>query len=282
MLKRSWHSKRRATLSKNDPSFSEVLHSKQLTFLIGPEETPVVLDAGAIARLSKPLNCLVNGRRLPAHLRVLLPWDLQNPKPERFSNEEVDTCKDAFRLADPILTIHKDDVEDDIEEPAEPLEPSEPSLDPSVFEYAWSPKHAFWTFNIHSGARFKYPGVSQESKSWRENFAPVLLAYARLYAFAEQYLTLSVYILFASGLEAIVQLARFAYDSYYIPDREGKTVVPLRQLAVAYVVAQHKYFLDFPAHRKLLEGRNEYATDFINHITRWADPDCIYWASWGV
>ncbi|OAG10718.1 uncharacterized protein CC84DRAFT_1214018 [Paraphaeosphaeria sporulosa] len=184
MLKRSWHSKRRATLSKNDPSFGEVLHSKQLTFLIGPEETPVVLDAGAIARLSKPLNCLDFQRIFEFSYR----GTYTNPKPERFSNEEVDTCKDAFRLADPILTIHKDDVEDDIEEPAEPLEPSEPSLDPSVFEYAWSPKHAFWTFNIHSGARFKYPGVSQESKSWRENFAPVLLAYARLYAFAEQYL----------------------------------------------------------------------------------------------
>jgi hypothetical protein len=43
------------------PNIVSILHSKQFTFFIGPNEEPIPLHAGAIGVLSSPLERLVNG-----------------------------------------------------------------------------------------------------------------------------------------------------------------------------------------------------------------------------
>jgi hypothetical protein len=43
------------------PNIVSILHSKQFTFLIGPNEEPITIHAGAIGALSSPLERLVNG-----------------------------------------------------------------------------------------------------------------------------------------------------------------------------------------------------------------------------
>lgn len=40
---------------------SSVLRAEQFTFLIGADKTPITVHSGAIAGLSEPLNCVVNG-----------------------------------------------------------------------------------------------------------------------------------------------------------------------------------------------------------------------------
>ncbi|KAF2440325.1 hypothetical protein P171DRAFT_475817 [Karstenula rhodostoma CBS 690.94] len=298
------------------PSFGEVLHSKQVTFLIGPEETPIIVHAGAIARLSAPLDRLVNGKMLEAQENVACFKDLEVqdfericefsyrgtytlPKSERFSDAEVDAATQMFHLADPISPYFMPyfgahNCEDDSsgkESEGDHEESTPTTANTSVFCDSLSPIASFWSFtNPNQDARLEWPVVSFENTSWRENFAPVFLAHARLYAFAEQYLapalkmralqnvrnTLAGYTLFVSGLEAVVQLARFAYERDYIPDREGRSVDPLRQLIVAYVVAHHKHFRNYSGHRQLLEGWNEYATDVLDYIAIWFDPDTIH------
>jgi hypothetical protein len=287
-------------------SMPRTLHTRQIKFLIGPEETPIIVHAGAIARLSEPLDRLVNGSMREAQENVARFQDLQVPdfericefsyrgtytlpKPERFSDEDVDAATQMFHLADPIsptsapYTVCHSEVGDE--------EPGPSFSEMRIFEDLSSPISSYRSFkNPNFGARLEWPVVSSENRSWRENFAPVFLAHARLYAFAEQYLipalkskalqnvrdTLSRYTLFVSGLEAVIQLARFAYDSDYIPDREGKIVDPLRQLVVAYVVAHHTQFRNYSGHRQLLEGMNEYATDVLDYIAIWFDPNAIH------
>jgi hypothetical protein len=43
------------------PNIVSILHSKQFMFLIGPNEEPITIHAGAIGALSSPLERLVNG-----------------------------------------------------------------------------------------------------------------------------------------------------------------------------------------------------------------------------
>ncbi|KAJ4357535.1 uncharacterized protein N0V89_002111 [Didymosphaeria variabile] len=296
------------------PSFDEVLQTRLFTFLIGADETPIVVHAGAIARLSEPLDRLVNGHMAESQDNVARFSDLEvedfsricefayrgtytRPKPKRFSDGEVDAATQMFHLADPIspfFAARPYDFEHDRREESpefaedDHCEDSPGCSGSSVFGDLTSPITSFRSFqNPHHGSRLEWPVVSSENRSWRDNFAPALLGHARLYAFAEQYLitalknkalqsmrdTLSGYTLFVSGLEAVIRLARFAYDSDHIPDREGKVVDPLRQVVVAYVVAHHKHFQNYAGHRHLLEAQNEYATDVLDYVANWFDPD---------
>jgi hypothetical protein len=184
------------------------------------------------------------------------------PRPELFSDEDLDAATQMFHLADSIspyfapYTERHDSGGDREGNGSEDKdeERASPSSETSIFEDPSSPLSSYRNFsNPNYGARLEWPVVSSGNRSWRENFAPVFLAHARLYAFAAQYMvpalknkalqnvrdTLSRYTLIVSGLEAVIQLARFAYDSGYIANRDGGVDDPLRQLVVAYVVVHH-------------------------------------------
>ncbi|KAL1611803.1 hypothetical protein SLS60_000023 [Paraconiothyrium brasiliense] len=275
------------------PSFGEVLQTKLFTFLIGSDETPIVVHGGVIARLSDPLDRLVNGHMAEAQDKVARFPDLEvedfhricefayrgtytRPKPKQFSNDEVDAATQRTCLAEPILSFN----ERAIFTFNERVEPQEFV----VLDDFTSPITSFYR------SQLGWPIVPSDNGTWRENFALVLLGHARLYAFAEQYLapalknkafegirdTLLGHTLFVSGLEAVIRLARFAYDNDYIPDREGKIVDPMRQVVMEYVLAHLKHFQDHTGHRQLLESQNEYASDLLDHIGNWYDPEAIY------
>jgi len=103
-----------------------ILHSKQFTFLVGADESPVIVHSGAIAALSASLERLVNSwmkeanefvARLP-EIQVVdfervcefaYRGDYADPKATRFADEEVDIKQDYFVLSH---SIAKRNVED--------------------------------------------------------------------------------------------------------------------------------------------------------------------------
>ncbi|KAL5412518.1 hypothetical protein PMIN04_009820 [Paraphaeosphaeria minitans] len=287
------------------PSFGEILRTKQFTFLIGPEQTPIVVHAGAIASLSKPLDRLVNGGMLEAQENVARFPELQAqdfericefsycgnytiPKPEQFSDEHVDALKQGRLLAAPISSYFEPSFDADSSDRPQVRKSSQQHSETIDSLDLSDPIALFRSIQRIRHCAREWPHVPRKKQSWRENFAPVLLAHARLYAFAEQYLitrlkdkalknvidTLSEYALFASGLEAVTHLARFTYDSNYIPDREEDgSIDPLRGVVAAFVVARYKYFSSCPGHRQLLKGQNEYAADVFDYVAIWFDPE---------
>ena len=118
---------------------------------------------------------------------------------------------------------------------------------------------------------------------WTQDYTPVLLGHACLYAFGDQYLipglkdlafaklhnTLSYYTVWPQSRAAIIELARYAYDTNHVPNRwEGK-MDPLREMVIKFVVLALEVFADFELHRELLEEEGEYATDLLDAVRAW-------------
>jgi hypothetical protein len=119
-----------------------------------------------------------------------------------------------------------------------------------------------------------------------QDFEPVLLAYARIYAFAEQYivnnlrdLTLgklhSTLVSFPQNIlcsdrDAIMGLVRFAYDNDYIPDR-GTTIKidALRELIVGFMVIHVGDMRFCSDHERFLAEEGRYARDLMAALHQW-------------
>jgi hypothetical protein len=117
----------------------------------------------------------------------------------------------------------------------------------------------------------------------QDDYTPVLVGHARLYTFGDKYLipslkdlalkkihkTLAGYSISLASREAFMELARYAYDTNYTPDRHRGTMNPLRALVVEFIVLNITQFKYFPGHRELLEEEGEYSTDVVDTITKW-------------
>jgi hypothetical protein len=121
---------------------------------------------------------------------------------------------------------------------------------------------------------------------WEDDFGPVLLGHARLYAFAHMYLipalqntalrklqyTLKGFSLYSSSYASIVDLVRFAYADGVLPNREKQPgglspkLDPLRDLIVDYVALLRMFFAGEQVHRELMEEGGEYPTDLLKAI----------------
>jgi hypothetical protein len=91
---------------------------------------------------------------------------------------------------------------------------------------------------------------------WKQDFTPVFLGHARLYAFAHMHLvaelrylalhklhqTLKRFTLYASGCFAIVELARYVYNDVMLPERERGKIDQLRELVVEYAALNVEHF----------------------------------------
>ncbi|KAF1939107.1 hypothetical protein EJ02DRAFT_497885 [Clathrospora elynae] len=117
-----------------------------------------------------------------------------------------------------------------------------------------------------------------------QDFAPVFLAYTRLYAFAEQYMvfplkeltlqklhhTLASFMLFESCRPAITKLARYVYDSHWIPDRgTSGRIDGLRELVVEYMAIHTRDVKNLEDHRRFGGEEGEFAVDLMDALQTW-------------
>jgi hypothetical protein len=130
------------------------------------------------------------------------------------------------------------------------------------------------TGRTQSGKRL----FEHRNKHRRDNVAGVLLAYARLYVFADQYLIedlkksamrgLRTYLLetdiFPLTRGGVIDLIRYVYDSDHThSSSEGQPLV------VQFIVLHLDVFSDFSEHRQLLREGGDYAMDLHDTIRRW-------------
>ncbi|KAF1838833.1 hypothetical protein BDW02DRAFT_626889 [Decorospora gaudefroyi] len=279
-------------------AFAQILYSKTFTFLIGDDMIPIVVHSGAIAALSPPLSILLNGpmkeaRQNMAEFADLEPEDFERvcefaytggsftqPKADVFHEGEVNIHEDFFVLHCRLAWIT-----------AAALEPRKARL-LSHFLCNTFGRVRRSAKDVFTPADYQQVGmVSKESdvdehrdRHWKEDVATVLLAYARMYVFAEQYLIedlkksvmkrlrkylveLDIFPLTRSG---IIDLVRFVYDSdHTFASVEGDALDPLRKTVVEFIVLHLDAFTNFAEHRQLLREGGDYVVDFHDTIRQW-------------
>ena len=272
-----------------------------LPFLIGEGETAVFVHSGVIAGLSPPLERLINGPMKEAQERSarfpeLLIEDFDRiceyayrgdysiPASTEFSPAEIEF--DLESGSDPWGPVRVEGFKDpsDIEEPEnETEEDDDEDDDDDEYEMSDAGLSSYFTEDYPKLGPSCPPSTSifePRANGWTQDYTPVLLGHARLYAFGDQYLipglkglalaklhnTLSYYTVWPQSRAAIIELARYAYNTNHVPNRTEGKMDSLREMVIRFVVLALELFADFELHRELLEEEGEYATDLLDVV----------------
>ncbi|OAL45883.1 hypothetical protein IQ07DRAFT_547904 [Pyrenochaeta sp. DS3sAY3a] len=292
-------------------SFEDFIQSQQFTFFIGQEGKPIVVHSAAIAATSQQLDALVNGGMGEATTRCARiedvkvddfirfceyayrgdyttpPWEdvLQEPNPKSI-NCEKNEGGDPWAILPSKKTkkIKKGRMEAVPGVPPPPP-PAEPPYPEPPYEAAPISRTLLRTqFNSRTylddggpKAQMLQQFEPKPNTAVDQNFAPVLLAHARLYCFAHLRLieplraltldklhkTLMNFNLFTARVGDIIELARFAYSNADLPDRKDDgTIDDLRKLVVEYVLCEIDTIGKCDAFVKYMEDGGEFVGDF--------------------
>ncbi|KAH7078310.1 hypothetical protein FB567DRAFT_132339 [Paraphoma chrysanthemicola] len=287
--------------------FYSILHSKLFTFLIGDEESPIVVHSGAIAALSLPLERLINGPMKEAQENVARLAELEIAEFER-------VCEFAYRgdYAEP-KTIRFSDTEIDVAEDHRIASESIVRRE-ADYRYAWliseflsasygNNKLAFdhgkpplWHSSLQPLDRSangweETPGAEDDPCSvvtWKDDISEVLFGHARLYVFADKYRITSLSDLalhklhkFLTSLrvfpltrDPIMALVDYAYSSENIPDRDTEEQLdPLRTVLIRFILLHRTAFSAYRGHINALKDMNEYAMDYVSVMERMLGVD---------
>lgn len=248
------------------------------------DETPILVHAAAIAKLSDPLDFLINGpmkeaQENEAKLSHLVVEDFER------------ICEFAYRGEYQVPSPDRSSDAADGKDGHHPAgagngsEQEERNTDAS--DSAWNLSQHFFTkpYLKSSTPHASITTLFSPQHHWdqQDDYTQVLLGHARLYTFGDEYLvsslknlalkklhkTLAGYSPSLESREAVVELARYAYDTNHTPDRVGDRMNPLRELVVEFVVLNISDFKFFASHRELLEEEGEYSTDMMDTINHW-------------
>jgi hypothetical protein len=271
-----------------------MLHSRQFSFLIGPNEEAIVVHAGAIAALSPPLERLVNGPMKEAQEGVARFPKLElcdfervcefayrgnytNPDPTMFDEANVYIKTDFYILSESIADRLSDKH---LEYPMSLLFAKSCEEQYCESTYIWQ---RFGNASRNQDSSPWSPeedGIASSKRScWKQNVAPVLLGHARLYTFAQQYMIDELKDIALSKLRdylfqlrvysltrgPIIGFLRYAYDNDNIMDREDDLCIdPLREIALYFIYIHDEAFKSFPGHQEAVRMEGEYAVDLMN------------------
>lgn len=205
--------------------------------------------------------------------------DYTTPKPTSFEREDINLSVASLKYADPMgkvcNNLELSDYESD----------SEIELDVEVTKGNLPVHFQIRKFPLVGWSRKQFARAAdiEPNRHWTQNFAPVFLGHARIYAFAHIYMiaelrnlalykihqTLKRFTLYASGCSAIVELARYAYDDNILPGRQGGEVDQLREMVVEYIAVNVEHFSEEQVHREFLAEGGEYAVDLLSKMIKW-------------
>jgi hypothetical protein len=258
--------------------------------------TEVQVHGGAIAALSDPLNRLINGPMAEGTThRVHFPQlgmddferlcefaysgDYTAPAPTIFSAKSPELDDSGQELPEAVYkSLHNPALDADGE-----CHPQDRTIK-NLFLKWCTPQ------DRENSVPFKDLDLPRNLK-WEDDFGPVLLGHARLYAFAHIYMipklqntalrklhcTLTGFSIYKSSYASIVELARFAYADGVLPNRQKlpqwarPQIDPLRSLVVDYVALLRMFFAGEQVHRELMEEGGEYPADLLQAMANFDD-----------
>jgi hypothetical protein len=282
-----------------------IISSSTFTFIIGEEKKPFTVHADAIAKLSQPLNNLINGHMSEAQTGTAT---LEDVRVDTF----IRVCQFAY-CGDYETPAHIVDTNPNVKEPKSntPARPSEEDAVPIEGESAqtaeelpqqvddsgeWPSRRRKLPVNARLRASFtekKYPTKHsalfflfkckpRRNKLSTENYTPVFLAHARLYVFADKYCieslrmlaldklhhTLSVFKLSECRIPDVVELIRYVYADGNTPDLEDG-IDGLRDLVTHYVACENSKIGNSRLFTDLLEEGGPFVRDFWALMVKW-------------
>ncbi|KAF2797096.1 hypothetical protein K505DRAFT_215438, partial [Melanomma pulvis-pyrius CBS 109.77] len=231
-----------------------ILESPQFTLLLGEAQEPVVVHAMAIATLSDPLNCLING-----HMKEAQEKSAELPYIEK--DDFLRLCEFAYR--------------GDYTTPPFGGGSGDQNTDSDVLARLADRDRRP---DCHPRYKIASTFVTRLSRHPGEDWTPVLLGHARMYCIADRYMiqALKDVTLFklhhslkgyshdlADRSNDIIDVVHFAYSSHNTSDRieyEDEDLDDLRELLVEYI-ASEAFQLEKVIEGLLDEG-GQFAVDF--------------------
>jgi hypothetical protein len=265
------------------------------TFYIGKNENPIAVHAAAIAKQSKALQILISGPMVEAQVRSAYLSDVSEEDFLKFCEfaytGDYSTPSHTIRAEMDLQSTVYDDcpppvVEEQYPEESYPEEPPAAERPPSSIA-AISMKRFGTKTTASLRKSFKEqsycPVLPRQAfldsckivtnHGNMEDYTPVFLAHARLYALAEKYgveslkrltlhklhKTLKSFTLYEQSIEDVVELIRFSYCNDHTPD-EGND--ELRALVLKFVASRHDIIGESEPFLSLLEEGGVFVRDF--------------------
>jgi hypothetical protein len=276
------------------------------TFLVGENQTPIVVHAAAIAQLSKALNTLINGPMVEAQTLTASWKDVSEEDLLRFcefayaGDYSTPPCRMAAETqltlqsqkADSTLDMDGPPPEEEaLDWPPPSPQPVPPPPPPPLLDDDWAsfvPKKKAKpskTASLRRSFDVKSKFSRQPSHPFpeaylvvantkcTEDYTPVFLAHARLYAVADKYgveplqrlslhklhTTLVQFTLYEERIEDIADLVRFSYNDNHTRDSGSDD---LRALVLRFVTSRHDVIGESEPFLSLLEEGGTFARDF--------------------
>jgi len=283
------------------PCFKEILQSGQFRFLVGTDRTPFIVHAAAMSATSEQMDRLINGSMKEAGEGCVELPDISIDDFTRICEYAycgdyttppftVDVARAAGTMVGrPDFPKHTpagrhSEVVESEQPPQDDLwGTSKETKKKLPKKVAFRSKYSARTYLSHdeyestTTARFKVVMNSADD----QNFAPVFLAHARLYAFAclrmidglkaltlqKLHKTLVGFQIFHNRIDDVIALVRYVYSEEVIPgrDHEGKTDA-MRDMIVTYVASEFDIIGNTPEFDTLIEEGGEFASDLCRTL----------------
>ncbi|KAF2643513.1 hypothetical protein P280DRAFT_254752 [Massarina eburnea CBS 473.64] len=259
------------------PSFAKMIESPQFTFLVGKAKEPVVISAAAMAALSRPFDCMINGSMKEAQDQLAEIPDIDKDDFLRLCefayyrdysipstpSEEGDAALDNDEKSD--LDLEKKRRQEDEIKRADGM----PLIQ----------RHLSRTYNVADSFRSRFSKDMTLRNDLRVACRYTLLAHAKLYVLADRYLIPALKELALHKLrcdlrhtmfihdtkagEDFTEVVWFAYSTYNVPDRDPHTPInDLRQLLVEFIVLSIRWIESKQCFTDLFQYGGQFAFDF--------------------
>lgn len=294
---------------------SSFIQSDLFTFYIGEEKKPFIVHSSAVAATSEYFRALVKGDMSEAETKSAELTDIEPDDFVRFleyayrgdytvPSWALDESAQVASDAEEAPAVDEEpppppEADGDLLGPPPPEPEPEPVLEGEASSWGTPSKKKGKKKREKLTLRMRFQRRSyltdgaphalltegfqpKSNAAANQDFAPVFLAHARLYTFAEMRLilplkelalhklhkTLLEFQLYHQRVGDVVELAQYAYD--HGPARSDSGILnDLRQLVVEYMACEVDVIGKHDDFRILMEGGGEFVSDFWGIVTRY-------------
>jgi len=285
-------------------SYDQIVSSPVFTFFVGKQHKPMTIHTALVAEQSPVLRTLVSGSMEEAHSGRATWEDVDEDTFARFaqfvytgdyspaaheecgldtdapSEPEHEVNEDPVITTDAIVIIDEESYEPPAVEEHSWARWDSPKRQTKIEKRASKPKRPLRTkfhdriYHVPASLAFMERRCeARANTSDCEDYTPVFLGHARLYAFAEKYdmeplkavvlnklhKTLCLFTPYKARRDDVLELLRFTYET--TPPRPR--IDPLRELITQYITYEAKHFISTENCLSLVEEGGQLARDLF-------------------